>query len=297
MALINEFSRKELTAEEVYTFGILLCDNEIDRDLERFDEDSLEALSKLFLGRTGIFDHSMRSDNQISRIYYTEVKRDPIKTNSLGEPYMSLHAKAYMLRTEKNAELIAEIDGGIKKEASVSCSVAKVKCSVCGADRRTEGCEHIKGRKYGGKLCHSVLCEPTDAYEWSFVAVPAQRAAGVTKSFGMLKSILENSESEDKVAVNRKDLAAMLEHIADLEPKAMDGVNYRKSLAKETVRLGMLALPAVSSDCIEEIVSSLSTKRMEEMKAAFENAASGKIPMSVQLYAKAESSDNNEFKI
>ena len=297
MALINGYSRKELSADQVYTFGILLCDNEIDRDLERFDTDALQELSKLFLGRTGIFDHSMRSDGQTSRIYYTEVRRDPVKKNSLGEQYVSLHAKAYMRRTEKNADLIAEIDGGIKKEASVSCSVAKVRCSVCGADRRSEGCEHIKGRRYGGSVCHSVLCEPTDAYEWSFVAVPAQRAAGVTKSYGALEKVLKSSDKGETVSVSRKDLSAMLEHIAALEPRAQDGINYRRSLENETVRLGMLALPSIGADCIEELVSSLSTKRIEEIRTAFENAVSKKLPIKAQLCAKTEKSDNDEFKI
>ena len=41
-------------------------------------------------------------------------------------------AWAYMLRTEKNADLIAEIEGGIKKEVSVGCSVGRRVCSVCG---------------------------------------------------------------------------------------------------------------------------------------------------------------------
>ncbi len=39
-------------------------------------------------------------------------------------------------------------------------------------------------RLYGEKLCFMELQEPTDAYEWSFVAVPAQRRAGVVKRFG-----------------------------------------------------------------------------------------------------------------
>ena len=36
LALINRWSRKALTAEEVYAFAVRLCDNEIDRDGERF---------------------------------------------------------------------------------------------------------------------------------------------------------------------------------------------------------------------------------------------------------------------
>ena len=37
---------------------------------------------------------------------------------------------------------------------------------------------------YDGKTCHFVLSDPQDAYEWSFVAVPAQRDAGVIKGMG-----------------------------------------------------------------------------------------------------------------
>ena len=33
LELINNYTVKPLSADEVYTFGIVLCDNEIDRDL------------------------------------------------------------------------------------------------------------------------------------------------------------------------------------------------------------------------------------------------------------------------
>ena len=46
LELINTLSRKELKAEEVYTFTVHLCDNEIDREWERFDRETLEALAK-----------------------------------------------------------------------------------------------------------------------------------------------------------------------------------------------------------------------------------------------------------
>ena len=32
---INRFSKAELTADQVYTFSVRLCDNEVDRDFER----------------------------------------------------------------------------------------------------------------------------------------------------------------------------------------------------------------------------------------------------------------------
>ena len=44
LARINRFAKKELRAEEVYTFAVKLCDNEVDRDFERFDRAALEKL-------------------------------------------------------------------------------------------------------------------------------------------------------------------------------------------------------------------------------------------------------------
>ncbi len=38
LAAINRFAKSPLRAEEVYTFSLRLCDNEVDRDWERFDD-------------------------------------------------------------------------------------------------------------------------------------------------------------------------------------------------------------------------------------------------------------------
>ncbi|MBO7395731.1 MAG: hypothetical protein J6U16_06390 [Ruminococcus sp.] len=180
---INKFTRREFAADELFAFNVILCDNDIDRDCERFSDNALEQLKALFVGKTGIFDHDASTSNQTARIFDTEVVTDTSRRNKCGEPYKYLRASAYMVRTDDNRDLIAEIDGGIKKEVSISCAVGKRRCSVCGADRAVQSCSHVKGKTYGGRLCHVVLDVITDAYEWSFVAVPAQVNAGVTKRF------------------------------------------------------------------------------------------------------------------
>lgn len=184
MEKINRYAVGTLKAEQVYCFSVLLCDNDVDRDYERFSDTALEKLAEMFCGRTGIFDHDNSSKGQTARIYDTEVRGYPERKTADGRAYRALIGFAYMVRTDRNKSLIAEIEGGIKKEVSVGCAVAKRICSVCGADGAKGGCSHIKGRSYGGKLCYVTLEEPLDAYEWSFVAVPAQRAAGVTKVYG-----------------------------------------------------------------------------------------------------------------
>lgn len=195
---INAYTVKSITAEEVYCFSVILCDNEVDRDSEKFSIDSLNKLAQLYVGRTGIFDHNPKGENQNSRIYDTAVKSYEGEKTCDGEVYTALIGYAYMVRTEDNKSLIAEIDGGIKKEVSVSCKVASKICSICGADEMINPCIHRQGKIYGEKLCYKVLENPEDAYEWSFVAVPAQKNAGVTKKYnGQEKNQFEYTNAEE----------------------------------------------------------------------------------------------------
>lgn len=188
LPILNTFTRRNHTMEEVYLFDMVLCDNEIDRDGECFSDAALESLQKLFVGVTGIFDHNPQANNQNARIFRTEVVTDESRTTKTGQPYRYLKANAYMVRTSANADLIREIDGGIKKEVSVSCAASKQICSICGTNKLERPCSHVKGRKYGGKVCYCTLDGISDAYEWSFVAIPAQRQAGVTKTMGGVHS-------------------------------------------------------------------------------------------------------------
>jgi DUF1680 family protein len=179
---LNEFTRREHSTDEVFMFDVVLCDNDIDRDTEAFSDKALEQLKELFIGKTGIFDHDPKGANQTARIFDTETVTTD-KLNKNGDVYKYLKASAYMVRTESNADLIKEIDGGIKKEVSISCSAGKHVCSICGTDRKKRSCVHTKGTEYGKKRCFVILDDIKDAYEWSFVAVPAQPEAGVVKRF------------------------------------------------------------------------------------------------------------------
>jgi hypothetical protein len=198
--LINKLTRRDFTENELYIFPVRLCDNEIDRDYERFSDTALEELKTLFIGKTGIFDHNPSAGNQAARVFDTEVAADNEKSTSDGRPYKYLKAKAYMVRTAANKALIDEIDAGIKKEVSISCSAVRRICSVCGCDRSKGGCSHEKGKMYGEKLCHTILDGITDAYEWSFVAVPAQINAGVTKKY-----IPKEEKSMDFTPINTQE--------------------------------------------------------------------------------------------
>lgn len=184
MSKINAYTLKEMSAEEVFVFKVIACSNEVDRDQESFTVNAMCQLAELYKGKTMILNHENRTENQIARIYDAEVVEDTTKTTVLNETYATLVLHIFLPRIEKNADLIAEIEAGIKKEVSVGCSTSRT-CSVCGEE--AHGCRHLQcghkvGQEYDGKLCAVRLDNVTDAYEVSFVAVPAQRDAGTTKA-------------------------------------------------------------------------------------------------------------------
>ena len=169
LVLINSVAHKNYSVDEVHTFSVGLCDNDIDRDLEYFTSDTLEELSKMFVGVTGIYDHNPSAKNQVARIYSCKTENLSPKKTTYGADYVRLTAKAYLPVCESNKDLIAMLDSGIKKEVSIGCGISECSCSICGKDMRIFKCKHKKGKVYNGKICCGVLKSPTDVYEWSFV--------------------------------------------------------------------------------------------------------------------------------
>ena len=271
---INRFSKAELTADQVYTFSVRLCDNEVDRDFERFGTEDLKRLGELFLGKSGIFDHQWSAKGQTARIYRTEVVREPGTVTAAGDEYRWLKGWAYLMRTEKNQELITEIEGGIKKEVSVGCSMGRSVCSVCGAENGA--CGHAKGQMYGGKLCFMELKDPKDAYEWSFVAVPAQPRAGVVKRFGT-----EGPE------------------LRVLRKQAEMGQRYLMALRREVVRLAMLADGSLDGNIFAKAAGRLEEAELLELKGAYEAQIAKKFPVPAQLRRQqaAGREDENVFRV
>ncbi len=302
LAQINRFTVKELSADEVYSFNVILCDNDIDRDGERFSNEALVQLAELFVGVTGIFDHDPKSANQSARIYRAECVAIPGRKTAIGEDYKCVKARAYMPLSEKNADLICDINAGIKKEVSVSCAVGAFTCSVCGSDMRYDPCNHVKGEIYNGKLCHCILSDINDAYEWSFVAVPAQVNAGVTKSYTKEIETMENCikaiKDGNAVKLSEAEAKQLSEYIKKLEKQAEDGAIYRRSLTEETAKYAVLSVPSLSGESIAKMCSGVETDELIRIRDAFRKKAEDIIPLVPQLKAKKEKTTvtNNEFK-
>lgn len=187
MTLINAQALVELSADDVFVFRVAACDDQVDREYERFTPKALEQMADLFVGHTIIMDHNWSSKNQTARIYDADVQ----ESGGVNRLVLS----AYMLRNEITAPVIQAIEGGILREVSICCQVERSVCNICGTDKAVGWCEHRPGKNYDGETCVVSLDEASDAYEVSFVAVPAQREAGVIKSYGG-ENRQENTQKE-----------------------------------------------------------------------------------------------------
>ncbi|MCH5303393.1 MAG: hypothetical protein J1E41_00895 [Ruminococcus sp.] len=304
LELINSYARRELNEDEVYVFSVVLCDNDVDRDFERFTVESLEMLSQLFVGKTGIFDHNPKAENQTARIISCSVEAVSGKKNSVGDDYFRLVARAYMPISESNKELRLSIDSGITREVSVGCAVEKTICSICGNDINSHECSHIKGELYGDSLCYGELVNPYDAYEFSFVAVPAQKQAGVIKSFkGKEKSmsdIIKSIEKCEAIALSNGDCKKLKAYIDNLKKQAADGVVYRNSLIGDVLKYSAIVQPEISRKTMESVATSLSIEELKEFKSAYKKKMNGENAVKPQLYVEKsdkKTNTNTEFKI
>ncbi len=304
LKLINGYTRRNLSKDEVYVFSVVLCDNDIDRDGERFTVESLFELEKLFVGKTGIFDHNPSAKNQTARIFACEVEAVEGMKTATGDDYFRLKARAYLPVSEKNNDVILALDSGIVKEVSVGCAVEEVLCSICG--EKTDTCPHKKGETYGSKICCGELTHPYDAYEWSFVAVPSQKKAGVTKSVSInrketkMETILKQLESKKGFALSDADCEKLLSYIGNLKQAAKDGVYYRDSLTGDVLRLSAIVQPDISRETMESIAKSMTVAQLKEFKTAFEKKKNESVVPVPQLYNdknKNKTVSNGQFKI
>lgn len=245
--LINKFTLNKLKEPDVFIFSIALCTNEIDRDFESFTKPTIEKLAKMFIGKTGIFDHKPNAANQSARIFKTQVL-EANELTSFGEPKVILKATAYMIKCTEFENIIKKIEAGILKEVSISCKIGQKICSICN-NSSTNGCNHQPGQTYANKKCFLKLIDPLDAYEWSFVTIPAQHGAQTIKHF--------NFEAQNSTLLNDAEI----------------GQQQKLKLKKQVLKLGFLCgFDEISSkNCVlNSIVEKISFNELEKLKTQLE---------------------------
>lgn len=259
MGKINKFALVELKPEDVFIFPVKLCDNNIDRDDDKFTTHFLEQVADKSVGLTGLLDHQWISENQKSRIYDAKFIRSDTDKNNLGEPLEYVLAKAYT--TVDNEEYINKIKSGLFKEVSIGFESDAGVCSICGSPMHWCECDngHIKGQTYEDKKCYNIIDNLTEMLEWSIVSVPAQRDAGIKeKSKGHRNKhsreylLSFNKKDKNKLSIGEQPVVNKKQSKEEVN---MDEANI-KALTEENARLKAK---------VKELEDSIKQKEEEEV--------------------------------
>lgn len=204
LSVINGFTRKKVTADEVVAFTTLSCNDIVDRDDDQFSTQCVSDFASLEqpfspVGKSFMLDHTYKTENAVGRIFGVDTKK--------VSGALFLTNDVYMPKTEQFAPLIEKIDFGINWAVSVGVMLGKDECSLswCKAPFSSWGwwCQngHDKGLHYvedgeedkwgfpepvpedtkGAQKCIRMFSDPKDMYELSQVFLGAQYFAALEK--------------------------------------------------------------------------------------------------------------------
>ena len=112
-----------------------------------------------------------------------------------------------------------------------------------------------------------------DAYEFSFVAVPAQRSAGVIKGMGGKQMCLKDLSEQ---------FGAQAEY-RTLYKQAQLGVAYEKQIRSDVVRLCLSLELGIEEPVLHSIMEKAGAEELLKVKSALEERLREYMPVVMQL--------------
>jgi len=166
VADVNKFTLRPLTRDEFAVFTMDLCNNQVDAHYSRFPLDELESINDMVPGRPFMERHDTKGTLPRGTFFRSGLHEEPD-----GE-YVSVRPDVYILHTEDNRALIANIEGGVYRATSIGFSFMRPECSICHKDIRT--CDHVPGRRYAEESCHYIMHDVVSVLEGSVVFSASQ---------------------------------------------------------------------------------------------------------------------------
>jgi hypothetical protein len=163
---VNKFTLRPLKRDEFSAFTMDLCNNQIDAHFSRFPVEELEKVNVMVPGRPFMERHDTKGTLPRGTFFRSRLHDAPERE------YVSVRPDVYILNTEDNGTLIANIEGGVYRGTSIGFSFMHPECSICHKDIRT--CDHTPGRTYGDEPCHYVMHDVVSVLEGSVVFSASQ---------------------------------------------------------------------------------------------------------------------------
>ena len=209
----EEFAGRQVTPDEVFVRGMLLCHDQLDRSFERFPQSYLQRFAETLPGKSVLTGH--RSDlPPVGRFFAAGIERRqemfpvPVtgrkqrgrdaeipaeKSSAAPAGFRSelldvsyLAARFYFPRTPNTETLAAMLDLGVQKHVSIGFRYDDIHCDLCGGKSYLGAdCPHVFGWEsedgrvatgtYGGRV------ELAEAMEGSIVYLGCQPLARIER--------------------------------------------------------------------------------------------------------------------
>lgn len=254
LAKINKLAKRELSADEVFTFSSKLAGDTIipDRYI-KLDKGLLDVfMGDAKKGVSLLLDHSWSSDGLLgmggrpkAAIPYGRTFDSRYETATEEGETISLMGDHYMVRdieidNIKTNDLIASIEAGTLFDTSIGFNYGRCICSVCGEDYRK--CNHYQGKTYEveengitkNKLCYVMAKPPGALWENSLVFDGAYPGAGVLSK----GDIVENKSGVFQVVTDLKNIDPEKQMVATYSNRTGLMTLVKKAEHKKTYNLG-----------------------------------------------------------
>jgi len=129
LAKINKYALTVLTADEVFVRKYLMAHNAVDRDNERFSEKILDDFGNTLPGKSLLNGHDRQSlpiglyfdanTEELTKEQFTSLTGEEARLPDGIEKCKVLWGWVYMLKAQFNEKMIANIDAGIYRHASI----------------------------------------------------------------------------------------------------------------------------------------------------------------------------------
>jgi hypothetical protein len=175
LAAINRFSRRPVTAEEIYVGRAELANDVVDKSGERFPPAYLARFAETIVGAPVLEAHDKKKSG-VGKWFGASVDKS-------ADGHSRLITDFYL---DAKSDLARRVDLGIASEVSIGVMVPKLArtCDLCG--KAYDGpCTHNVLEEYSGKVCTLTYggdVSRVRAIEGSFVGVGCQHGAQVMRA-------------------------------------------------------------------------------------------------------------------
>ena len=280
---INQYTLKSMAADAVYVRTFIVAHTALDRDKEIISDSLLQSIADTLAGKGLFIKHPMSRDGEsapgVGKWFDTEVVTMSLEEarKALGEDVefapsatsaKLLYGTAYIPRTNKHADTIADIDAGVAGFVSASFSYSDyspiekdgdvVGYFLSGKGEAREASLVWLGAQPGARAIKSANHKTLEESKMDELTKLKNAVSDLTESKGTLEATLTTEKSaREKVEA---ELTTLKEAMGGHSPEAIKGLLAERESQKTALIDGLVAFDRNAGKCGDDEASMKAAK-------------------------------------